>query len=132
MDILVTNLVTDCFYKIGNYYVLLTSVCPDTVTVVPSPDLNLGWVQINLLRLGAEGIPIGYAIEATGKVKWGTHFLLAARKSSSRASIKELARNKDYPELRYKLPGIKVLTSSNMVTILAAKPLSITEHLENP
>ncbi len=132
IDLSVATFQTDCFYRIGAYYVLLNVPCALPVHVQPSPHLQLGWVRVNTLHLGEGGMQVGYAIEATGKVKRDTYFLLAARKSVAKVPIKELEKQKGYPELRYKLPGIKILTTPHTVLFLSTKPLDITEHLDNP
>lgn len=132
IDLSVAPFQTDCFYRIGGYFVLLHTPCNMPVHVQPDPNLQLGWVRVNTLHLGEGGMQVGYAIEATGKVKMGTYFLMAARKSVAARPIKDLERMKDYPELKYKPVGLKVLTTPGTVLLLSTRPLDITDHLDNP
>lgn len=132
MTLPVAHLLTNCFQRVGKYVVLLHAPCSVEAHIKRHRDYDLGIVRINTLHLGENGIPVGYAIEATGRVKMGPFHLLAARRSFASQPIKELERIPDYPELRFKLPGLKVLTTSTSITVLCSQPTAITEHLNNP
>jgi hypothetical protein len=127
------HLLLEHFYRLGkDQFALLYSPLPKGdagLEPESDPNLDFGLLSIDRLRLGKDGVYVGYRINVLGKHAHNPYFLMSYRGTDK---LKPRLKLRDYPQLLVKLDGMKIIGNQTMVVAVSGKKLAITHHLDHP
>lgn len=127
------HLLLEHFYRLGkDRFTLLYSPLPKGEAQLEpelDPDLDFGLLSVDRLRLGKDGVYIGYRINVVSKYAFNPYFLMSYRGTDK---LKPRLKQRDYPQLLAKLDGMKIIGNQTMIAAVSSKKLAITQHLDHP
>lgn len=127
------HLLLEHFYRLDkDRFTLLYSPLPKGVVQLEpelDSDLDFGMLSIDRLRLGKDGVYVGYRINVLARYAFNPYFLMSYRGTDK---LKPRLKQRDYPQLLAKLDGMKIIGNQTMIAAVSGKKLAITQHLEHP